>query len=382
MENSETLLALVHPGIALLIGMLLMVATRVDSRQNYFTSFAGAFMLYGGGILLQTLLVPRNLSANITLSGLLYLSSALFFCRGLLLLGERPVPWRLLGTIFGLAVGLRAYFTFAEWNGIARAALLQLCIMLMMGVTWWRVRHLRTGLSYEQLLFWLVLGLVASFGLRTLLLAGRGALQYGYDGTLYWLAVQTTFYVFNLLIALVLFLVSASRAVHAIRQSSYLDPLTGINNRKGFHMRMSDNLAGCDRYGLIALDIDFFKSINDRHGHIAGDKVLVMLGKMLEQQLRPGDVVARYGGEEFLVFLPQADAAATHLIAERLRRAIETLDLSAVGRDLSCTASVGAGSFPADTTLEQAYRKVDALLYQGKAAGRNQTWGAAGRISR
>lgn len=381
MENSEVLLALAHPGVAFLIGALLAVVARFEQKQGYFLFFAIAFVLYGAGVLMQIVLVPRPVSANITASGLLYLSAALLYCRGLFQLGERPVAWLALGAVCVLSIALRAYFTFADSDSTMRAGILQFSIFLMMAITCWRVRHLRRGLSYERLLFWLVIGFALSFIPRTLLLLGRDTTQYGYDGSLYWLSVQVTFYAFNVLIALVLLMVAAGRAVHLIRQASYLDPLTRTNNRTGFRIRMNASVADCDRYGLIILDIDYFKRVNDQYGHAVGDSVLKAVGELLNRKLRPQDIVARYGGEEFLIFLPDADAKGASIISTRLRKAIESLDLSMLAPDLALTASAGVTAFSADVPLEHAYQEVDALLYRAKAAGRNQVWNDLGQIT-
>lgn len=381
MENSEVLLALAHPGVAFLIGLLFAVVAGFERKPGYFRFFSGACVLYGVGVLMQIVLVPQPLAANITLSGLFYLSAAMLYCRALFQLGGRPAPILILGIVFALAVLLRAYFTFADPNSSLRAGALQAAIFVMMAITGWEIRHLRSGQSYERLLFWLVWGFTLSFVPRTGLLMGRDVTQYGYDGSPYWLAVQATFYAFTVLLALVLLLVAAGRAMHLIRQASYLDPLTRTHNRTGFRSRMAASLADCDRYALIILDIDHFKDVNDSYGHAVGDSVLREVGALLNRKLRPQDTVARYGGEEFLVLLPDADAAGAGLIATRLRKAIEALDLSEFAPDLYLTASAGVAAFDADVPLERAYRQIDALLYRAKGAGRNQTWGEFGPIA-
>lgn len=380
MENSEVLLALAHPSVAFLIGVLLAIVARFEHKQGYFLFFAAAFIAYGVGVLMQIVLVPPQVSANIMLSGVLYLTAALLYCRGLFQLGERPMPWMILGAVVAVALLVRGYFTFVDPNNALRAGMLQAFIFLMMFITCWRIRHLRRGLNYERLLFWLVLGFALSFIPRTLLLSSRDITHYGYDSSPYWLAVQITFYAFNVLIALVLLMVAAGRAVHLIRQASYLDPLTLTNNRAGFRIRTKAKLVNCDQYGLIILDLDHFKLVNDRHGHAIGDQVLKAVGALLNKKLRPQDIVSRYGGEEFLICLPDTDAVDTNLIATRLCRAVESMDLSMVVPGLRVTVSAGVGTFDTEVLLEDAYAEVDALLYRAKAGGRNQAWNELGRI--
>lgn len=381
MESSETLLALVQPGMAFLIGILMALVARLEQkRHGYFLYFAAAFMLYGMGALIQISLVPRHLVTNITVSGVAYLAAALMFCHGLHQLAERQTPWVSLGVIIALSIALRSYYTFVDLDGVLRGSLLHLSLFAMMALTCWHIRHLHHGLNYERLLFWLVFGLAATFILLSFMLIGRNASDYGYDGSHYWLAIQATFYAFNVLIALVLMLVAAGRAIQAVRQAGYLDPLTRINNRTGFRMRVEARLEACARYGLIALDLDYFKCVNDRYGHAVGDAVLKAVGGLLNAKLRPQDVVARYGGEEFLVFLPEAEVEETNHVGVRLCQAIASLDLSELAPDIDLTASAGVGNFSANVPLEEAYGEVDSLLYEAKAAGRNQTWNRTGPI--
>jgi len=109
--------------------------------------------------------------------------------------------------------------------------------------------------------------------------------------------------------------------------------------------------------------------------------VLKTVGELLNASLRPQDVLARYGGEEFLIFLPGAGADEADRIGIRLCQVLEDLNLSALAPDLTLTASAGVATFSADVLLEPAYAEVDYLLYEAKAAGRNQVWNRQGRIA-
>jgi diguanylate cyclase len=131
-----------------------------------------------------------------------------------------------------------------------------------------------------------------------------------------------------------------------------------------------------DRYQqplcLLVLDVDYFKSVNDTYGHIAGDRVLVMTSAALQAQLRKTDIVGRLGGEEFGVQLPMTPPRAGMAIAERLRGSIESLDLSAVGPELRITCSVGASAYSDELSAEELFLAADNALFQAKEAGRNR----------
>jgi diguanylate cyclase (GGDEF)-like protein len=129
------------------------------------------------------------------------------------------------------------------------------------------------------------------------------------------------------------------------------------------------------RVAVAMIDIDHFKSYNDRYGHVAGDTCLQRVATALSANIRDEDTVARYGGEEFAVILPDADAAAAYAVAERVRVTVQALDEPhAASPAGTVTVSIGvAVTVPrADTTVEDLIKCADALLYEAKRNGRNQ----------
>jgi diguanylate cyclase (GGDEF)-like protein len=171
---------------------------------------------------------------------------------------------------------------------------------------------------------------------------------------------------------------SAARARLELLASE--DPLTLLPNRRVFDEALNTAWSACARadqpLSVAMLDIDFFKSYNDRHGHPAGDACLQQVAKILQRVVRRRtDLVARYGGEEFLLLLPQTDAAGAELFAERVRAAIEEAALphaaSAVAKCI--TVSIGVVTVQPDAVSlpERLFFAADAALYEAKAAGRN-----------
>lgn len=157
------------------------------------------------------------------------------------------------------------------------------------------------------------------------------------------------------------------------------DELTGLFNRRHFLRLAGRELEGLrkDRqHGLALLDLDHFKSINDSHGHAAGDRVLQTFAAVARACLRDGDIVARYGGEEFVLLLPNTDADQFTACCERLREAFnraEPLGLKVA----SLSVSIGMTLLNADDALDEALQRADQALYQAKRDGRNRcaaTW--------
>lgn len=164
------------------------------------------------------------------------------------------------------------------------------------------------------------------------------------------------------------------------------DPLTGLYNRRyaqGYLKRLSREAAekGSAQFALLMLDIDYFKAVNDRHGHLVGDEVLCGVAKRLTENLRDIDLAARIGGEEFLVVLQDTDETRAGQVAERLRRAIGARPITArdAGVLVPVTMSIGVAVAENldDTDARLLMQKADDALYASKAAGRNAVTFAA-----
>ncbi len=166
-----------------------------------------------------------------------------------------------------------------------------------------------------------------------------------------------------------------------LERISSQDGLTGIPNRRSFDLFLQKEWDRAIRektnIGLIMIDIDHFKGYNDHYGHQGGDDCLRKVAAALAEVVgRPGDMVARYGGEEFVVVLSNTDVSGAALIAEKLRRKVESL---ALPHDYSTTASYvtislgGAGVIPTvDSTPDELIKLADSALYEAKESGRNR----------
>lgn len=159
-----------------------------------------------------------------------------------------------------------------------------------------------------------------------------------------------------------------------------VDALTGLRNRRWWDEVLPRQVDRCCRDGrllsCLVMDVDYFKAVNDRFGHMAGDEVLRAIGALLTELLRPSDLAARYGGEEFVVLLPDTDGEAARAIAERLCAAARGLSLRAVdGTALPpITVSVGMATLASDKGGEGAalLAAADAALYRAKRGGRDR----------
>jgi len=164
-----------------------------------------------------------------------------------------------------------------------------------------------------------------------------------------------------------------------LKHIALIDTLTGLGNRRFASLEFERMIMALRRYqvpfGLLFVDIDNFKDVNDTFGHEIGDQILVMVGKTLTNALRRPDRVSRWGGEEFVVLVPGVDGAMFRTVAERMRRLVAASALPVQGTEsmLRVTVSVGGSLAVDNDTLESLAARADAMMYRSKDAGRNCT---------
>ncbi len=177
--------------------------------------------------------------------------------------------------------------------------------------------------------------------------------------------------------------ITARRAMEArLREMAVTDPLTGVSNRRQFFEKAEVELLRSRRYerplSALLLDLDRFKTINDTHGHDAGDKVLVAVTKMVASRLRDVDLLGRMGGEEFAVLFPETDTEQALQVAERMRELVEQTEVEiGDGLGIGVTMSIGVASLgPNDRSVDALIRRADQAMYKAKQAGRNRVMAA------
>jgi diguanylate cyclase (GGDEF)-like protein len=154
------------------------------------------------------------------------------------------------------------------------------------------------------------------------------------------------------------------------------DPLTGALSRRAILPLIEKTVKRMARSGIPAcvamIDLDWFKSVNDRFGHLAGDQVLKRVVERVRESLRESDVIGRYGGEEFVLLLQGADAHAGARLVERIRAAVSATDWSHIGAGLKVSVSCGIAGVGATDTLNSILARADQALYEAKRGGRDQ----------
>lgn len=172
--------------------------------------------------------------------------------------------------------------------------------------------------------------------------------------------------------------IEAKRLMNTLRDNAQKDSLTGLYNRRFLQDHSNHIVAGTHRrkknIGLLMCDLDYFKQVNDQHGHDIGDLVLKETSALISQAVRETDVVIRFGGEEFLILLIDIEPGDAMPIAEKIRTTLEEKKISIPGGSLKKTISLGVSEFPHDGDgFWQVIKYADVALYQAKETGRNKS---------
>jgi len=164
--------------------------------------------------------------------------------------------------------------------------------------------------------------------------------------------------------------------IQELERLSFLDNLTQLANRRFVEMELDSRISEKNRYGaafgVIFMDIDHFKRVNDTYGHDVGDRVLRTVARTFINTARPSDLMGRWGGEEFIGILRRINGGGLHKVAERIRSLVEKSQIRENGIKLHVTVSIGGTLADKDDTAESILKRADNLLYQSKESGRNR----------
>lgn len=360
--------------------MFVLISTRLNGKKMGMEVFALGNLLLGLAYILQLL----GGSAN---SGLSVINHTLTLCApatyvlGALRFFDRPTPILRPLLILAAAYTGAQLLVQATLGDVARHAMLSAsCALLFLSMVIALLYVRRTvaqDLLVEMVVFAVLVGGIcvlnaAKFWL--ILSGGLQALDLNSD-------FQKIFYVYMSFLATVLppcavWLV-LRRLTDELRSMAAHDPLTHLLNRRGLTERLDAHFRSrtAGPAYLMILDIDFFKQINDTHGHQTGDLVLCHVADVLNSVARQGDLTCRLGGEEFALVCLDTDHAGALQLAERLRGAIEHSSVQSLdpAQPIRCTVTVGVSAvLTSAQMLNDSMQQADLALYRGKAAGRNR----------
>jgi diguanylate cyclase (GGDEF)-like protein len=287
------------------------------------------------------------------------------------------VPLALLVLLLGIRIVAPEAFAM-------RLLVFGLAASLPLARSGWLLKRLLSDTGYPKLFVPLglipILGFIALLAARPIgaMLDPEGISGYMLDSasTFKTLFIYYTFIIlalFNLAMAVVVI----GGLINHLQKLSQTDHLTRLPNRRSVLAAVTREHDLYRRsghaYSVLVIDVDFFKRVNDSHGHAVGDEVLIGVAQTMKACARATDVLARFGGEEFLVFLPNTDEDQAYAMAERMRLAVMTGNHASVTPPLGVTISVGISTVAAhDAVIDEVIARADRALYQAKHCGRNQ----------
>ncbi len=355
--------------------IFICVWTFLDRFRDYLLFIAASFFVYAIAATSQILEVPRNVGLNTMLTAVLYIGSAMLMARGMVArYGVRLSNSRLIAGGLALSAAM-AYYFYITPDVISRIYILNLgssAILLFPVLHWWKRLGNRV---IDRLLFWVYVAFAISFFPRTfysISLSVTGSIAELIQSP-FWLTLQLALLLFAMVLALVILAAAIVDTIESLQNERNIDGLTQLHNRRSFEEQGTSIIGDSRRrdVSLVLCDIDYFKSINDKDGHAAGDQVLQAFGEIVRDCIRVEDIAARVGGEEFALLLPNTPLDGAVQLAERVRNHLAKTPFRTLAGERIVTASFGVTQRTGNETLQAFFARADAMLYTAKSNGRN-----------
>ena len=361
-----------------ILGLLLLLVWVQNTRVQAVAWWASAHLMRASSVMLYGLYgsVPDLVSIDLP-NVILFSSFGVTWNGARVFNGRDALPGSLIA---GAAVWLLA----SQWGSMEAGAEFrgQLSAMIIAAYTWLTAYEFWRGRNEPLVSRWPAIALFITHGAMFLLRTPLNALVHGQESDTVlasaWLSVLSLeSFLMTIATAFILLAMSKERTELRHKTAAMTDPLTGLLNRRAFlqdaEALLQQQIQRDRPIGVLLVDLDHFKSINDRFGHAVGDKVLQIFARTTRMNLRQTDLVGRLGGEEFTVVLADASVDNAYLVADRLRKAFAASAAVIDGQPLHATASVGVAVI-VDPSQDLAHliTLADQALYLAKARGRNR----------
>lgn len=361
--------------------MFLLISTRLNGKKMGMEVFALGNLMLGLAYILQLIDGPPDWGWMSVVNHTLTLSAPVAYLLGALRFFDRPTPVvRPLLALAAIYAVVQVLVQSLLGDEARHALLAGLCVLLFLAMIIALLQGSRTfakDLRVEMLVFAVLISGICVLNAAKfvmILVGGMAALDMNSG-------FQKAFYIYMSFLATVLppcaIWLVLRRLTDELRTLAAHDPLTRLLNRRGLSDALEVHFSSRTAppaYVLI-VDIDHFKRINDTHGHKVGDLVLCHVADALKAIARQGDLICRLGGEEFVVIALDAEKTGVLQLAERMRTAIERVEVPGINRNqtIRCTGTIGVSEhFTSAQAFDEFLQQADAALYRGKEAGRNR----------
>lgn len=376
--NGNNYLTLLSPVVGAIFTVFLISLWVHNSKKTYILILASAFACYTIATGSRLFFIPSNASSLTLISSVFFIACIGLGIEGCLRRKSKTLNYGLIALIVTATLIINIYcYYFVENNLATRVYVISFANGTMAAIASYQLRPSREDPFVDKVIFLLFLLLSIQLFVRPLLLVDPADLYIGrksFADSPFWLAMHFSLIVSAVLIGLTILFAIMTDITADLKKESATDVLTGVYNRRGFDERAAAVIESGKHHpvSLVVCDIDQFKSINDRHGHPAGDRVIEKLSSLLTAHVRNNDVVARIGGEEFAILLTECTPAGARSFAERVRILFEVPGIDALPGLSKTTASFGIASHRQGESLQQLMNRADRLLYEAKKTGRNR----------
>jgi len=366
-------------GIGLLVhsGLIAIQAILIREYQGVRTAALANLCIAIGTLLVVTRGEMSDLISVILANYIMVFGSNLLHESVSRFIGHKPNRWVTMFSVLSVYV-LFPYFTFIQNDIVIRTNIIGWAIALPYALTAWLLLRSYKGVYQQTGNF---LGGVLAFDALILILRGIGLWLYPAQNLFdfNWVLVISAILLFvtTFLIPTGFLLMVGQRLQGDLNEIATMDSLTRVNNRRGMVRILEAEFGRKTRthgdFSVLLVDVDHFKSINDRYGHEAGDCVLSIVAQVMKASLRSQDSISRWGGDEFLILLPDTTTEAMD-IADRLRKAVEHEKLSFNDTPISLTISIGIGKSDICLDVDKIYKCADVALYKAKQLRNTVVW--------
>lgn len=367
----------VNPAVSAILAAALFVLWRHQRELGFVGLLSLSFALKTAGFVAQFMVHPDLFVASRFVSNTLFLGATVTLCAGMTSRhGLRP-PYPKFLAIAGLSFAGIVWWLLVQPSYQGRVVALNTGVAASCFLVVWRLLAGARRNAVERMLVLLVFLYGAAAFIRQTIVLLPGAPPILSMDSSYWVAVTATDLLISLMLVLGILSSIALDVFDRLREESERDALSGLYNRRGFMERAAAFVRRGDRGNvpatILLADLDRFKSVNDTHGHDAGDRAIEAFAAHLTAAAGDGGVIGRLGGEEFVIFLPISDAAAGRLLADGIRASFSRSPLPGLPEDVRLTASFGVAELGPGERMGCALRRADVALYAAKASGRDCT---------
>lgn len=376
--NGQLFISLLNPaiGAAFAVAFFLLWLNR---RERYVAYAAGAYVASALAFLIQDVgpTLPMELQRLPANFG--FLATGALFAAAIIGRYRLPIPWRAMAVAMTVSLTIFLWFLLFQTSIAGRIYAISIGAGAIALMVVRALLPLPKPYLIDRVLFWVAALSAVNLILRPIVILslGGGFDNYvGFQQSLYWTTVQFSQAMVSIISAISLMVAVAIDLIAELRLQADGDTLSGLLNRRGFEAAAGTTLRRSDAEGasaaLMIADLDYFKAINDTHGHAVGDAIIAAFGAHV-RQLGPASMVAgRIGGEEFALLVPGAGIETARSLAEAVRSGLAAACADRIPPALTPTVSIGLAVGAPVTGLSALMRDADEALYEAKRTGRNR----------